>query len=122
MTALYHFTCHHKAEQIGAMLGSIQPHRQPVLLDLSLSWFTSMPGAGRAALGLTSKTLECDRMEALYEVEPDDERFVMPWADLKRLDGFAPLIDASRRLEAVRGTRPSLWWVSLQPVRARRVR
>lgn len=120
---LYHYTCEHGAERIEYLSnGMVIPQRQPVLGDLHLSWFTSMPSAGREALGLTSKSLSCDRMEALFEVEPDDVGAAITWAEFKTQEAFAPLVAAGRSLEAVRGTRPALWLVAAQPVRARRVR
>lgn len=118
----YHYTCLHGAERIEADRGLIKPNPQPVLGDLELSWFTTLPSATRAALGLSSRTLSCDRMGALFEVEARFERLILPWHEVKAQEGFVPLADAARRLEAVRGTRPNVWAVAGQPVRAHRVR
>lgn len=118
----WHYTCTHGAERIEADHGLIKPNPQPVLGDIQLAWFTTMPSASRAALGLTSRTLSCDRMEALFEVEARFTPLISLWHEVKRLDDFAPLIPASRRLEGVRGVRPNVWAVAGQPVRAHRVR
>lgn len=109
---MYHFTCEHRAELIGVDGGVILPYPQQLLGGLSVSWWTTAQQPERAALGLTSHTLSCDRLSARYAAL--DQSSIMPWAELRDV---LP-IERVRRLEAVRGTRPSLWHVSLQPITA----
>lgn len=101
---LYHRTCSHRIERILSD-GFLQPQVQPVL-RIKASWFSHAPWADRRALGLTSHTLTCDRMEFLLRViEPIN---VTPWLMLRAtLD-----VDGVRQLERVRGTRPDLWWLT----------
>lgn len=117
----YHYTCEHAAEKITAA-GVVVPARQPFLLDIHLSWFTPIPTRDRNALGLTSRSLRCDRMEAIFVVDADDAHLIAPWEELKAVADFAPLLPRARILESIKGTRPALWAVAGAPVRARRLR
>lgn len=113
----YHRTCRHAAEGIDSHGGILQPTPQPLLGRVPMLWFTTIASASRAALGLSSLTLACDRMERLYRVIPADEHLLIRWGDLKMAPQFEAYLPAVRRLEAVRGTRPGLWLVALDPVR-----
>jgi hypothetical protein len=112
----WHWTCRHSAESIDTTL-ILQPHRQPLLANVPMIWFTSVQSAGRNHLGLTSNTLECDRMDRMYRVIEEDEHLVVRWGDLKRAPQFTGYLAGARRLESVRGTRPGLWAVAVEPVR-----
>lgn len=112
----FHFTCRHCAESIDRTL-VLTPNRQPLLANLPLIWFSTQLSVPRGALGLSSITLECDRMERVYRVIPEDEHLVVRWADLKRTTEFTGYLNGARRLEAVRGTRPYLWMVAVEQVR-----
>ena len=112
----YHFACHHSAESIDETL-VLQPHRQPMLANLPLIWFTTLRDAKRAQLGLSSVTLECDRMDRLYQVIPEDEHLIVRWGDLKRHPQFSGYLAGARRLESVRGTWPGLWAVAVDEIR-----
>lgn len=107
---LYHFTCEHALRRIGDDNGLIVPHYQP-FLDTGVVWMTHDPHATRDALGLSSVTLGCDRMFARFEI-PDPEDAV-PWNAIRHHYKYGHL------LEAVKGTRPDLWWVSRLPQRSR---
>lgn len=116
----WHYSCRHSAESI-AETGILRPNAQPMLARLPMTWFTTQRTAPRAALGLTSVTLDCNRMECLYRVVDEDEHLVVRWGDLKMAPDFAPYLTGARRLEAARGTKPGLWAVALQPVRVERL-
>lgn len=113
MTALYHYTCSHMAPLIGAR-GLLVPRRQPLLGGWSLVWLTDLDVADRAALGLTSNWIDCDRTEVRYRVvTPDD---CVPWADWARRGH----VERSRISALTFGCQPAHWWVSEQPVKVRR--
>lgn len=107
---LYHRTC------LDGLLGIeeggwwLKPNRQPVLRDRRLIWLASIPNAGRLALGLTSKTLGCDRMEVLLVVETEK---AIKWTKWANQNGVAV-----NRLGGT-GARPGLWWILMEPVLAR---
>lgn len=111
----WHWTCSHRAAKIAAT-GVLQPNPHPVLRDLPITWLTTSRLATRAALGLSSKTLSCDRMSHLFQVEEADEPLVLSWTELKAEPAFEDYLPMARRLEAVRGTRPVVWAVTLEPV------
>lgn len=110
----FHRTCEHAAERIDAAGGLITVNPQPVLARVEMSWWTLLPSASRADLGLSSRTLRCDRMARLYEADPEDAPLILPWTKVRSEFGSAAL-----RLEAVRGTRAALWGIALAPVRVR---
>lgn len=101
---LYHRTCAHRIDEIRAD-GFLKPHTQP-LLGVRLLWLTHVPWADRAALALSSDTLNCDRMQYLLEIP--EPREVVPWTLLRPELNPA----AVRQLEAARGARPAFWWVT----------
>jgi len=110
---LWHRTCGHRIEQILAD-GELRPQKH-VMLGYKMIWLTPMPWADRDALGLSSNTLACDRMEYLLEVV--DPHQVAPWSAVKQtMDRVAV-----RYLEATRGARPDYWWVTGVPQQIRLV-
>lgn len=113
---LFHHTCWHSAEQIDAAGGVLVPHVQPMLGNRELLWFTTLQAPARTMLGLTSYSLTCDRTAHTYRVDEPDE--VHSWAWWRGQLPHAQVI----RLEAARGTRPSLWWATAKPQQAVRVR
>jgi len=123
-TEWFHWTCSDGAAQIdkGERFGTLKPLPQVPLGRLPLIWLTSSRSASRAMLGLSSKTLTCDRMECLYRVLPEDVEKVVRWGDLIRAPDFAPALPGARRLMATRGTRPGVWGVSGQPIRVERIK
>lgn len=74
----YHYCCQHSANKIGAR-GFLQPNAAD-LFGVGLVWLTDQAVPNREALGLTSHTLKCDRLEYQYlvDVVPGD---VEPWLD-----------------------------------------
>ena len=115
---LWHFCCRHSARRIGRY-GLLLPHFQPVLKH-RLIWLTTDREASRVALGLTSLTLMCDRMERLYEVTDASgcEAF-NDWME-RKLDRQE--VDGNEVQHWLLGPdhRPDLWWLSERavPVRA----
>lgn len=116
----FHRTCEHRVGLIEEA-GVLRPNPHPILGGIPLVWLTSQRSASRVMLGLTSHTLQCDRMAHLFRVLPEEDDHVVWWGDLKRLDWFEPFLVGARRLEAVRGTRPGLWGVAGAPVRVERL-
>ena len=104
--ALWHYTCDHGREGIGAV-GVVRPTMQPIL-GVSLAWFTDMAAPDRAALGLTSTVIACDRTRNRYRVL-DPARCEPWWQWCRRMT-----VPRSRRelLEAAPGAAPAHWWVS----------
>lgn len=110
-TVLYHWTCSHGAEAIRRD-GAVKPH-------LGLSWWSDLNQRGRktrAALGLTSLTLKCDRME--YRCIASDVGLLTPW------DVFANTANPAfvEGLEMADGSKPEHWWVASEWVPVRSVR
>ncbi|QBI98138.1 hypothetical protein SEA_FIREMAN_55 [Microbacterium phage Fireman] len=121
MTGWWHRTCEHRAPKIEADGFLLRPQAHPILGNLPLVWLSSTPNATRAMLGLTSNTLECDRMAHLFKVVEEDESKIAWWGDVMRAPDMTPFLPGARRLMAVRGTRPGLWGVSADPIRVERV-
>jgi len=85
---------------------------------LGMSWWTDLDKPGRrtrAALGLTSHTLTCDRMTFLCR--PVDPGLLVPWQEVSPT---VPLLAAA--LEIPDGAMPGHWWVATEPVPVRSVR
>lgn len=105
---LYHFTCEHAAQRIRVDRW-LRPHRQVVLGDRELVWLTDLEEPYRAALGLTSYTLRCDRTEV---------RVVAVTSDATHWPVYARGLPAEQRhaLEYADGALPMHWWVAEMPV------
>jgi hypothetical protein len=100
---LYHYTCAHVRGRLGRR-AMLRPQPQPVIGDVRLIWLTDQATPDRAALGLTSNGLDCDRLAHRYLVDVDD---AVTWHDWKRrLDQ-----PAIARLESVPGVDPARWFV-----------
>lgn len=113
MSGLWHFTCEHAAASIDRS-GILLPNPHPLLPEIGpVVWLTNWRTAGRDALGLTSETLTCDRMEVCYSVIAP---LAVPWAWVR--DDLDP--EAVAALE--RFSRPETWRLSLVPVSASRER
>lgn len=109
MITLYHRTCEHRLPEIQAS-GELLPQVHPTL-GYRFVWLTNTPSATREQLALSSHTLQCDRMTHLLRVT--EGAGLIAWNDVRR---HLPS-DAVRRLEASRGSRPSMWWVGTQPLK-----
>lgn len=107
---LYHFTCSHATPRIRAA-GELFPWPQIQLDGRALVWLTDLEAPTREQVGLTSKTLRCDRMECRFEVDCDPVR----WTDYARgLPREVRRLAAD--LSATDGALPAHWWVSEVPV------
>lgn len=106
----WHRTCDHAARSIEAD-GVLRPHHHPIV-GVALVWLSDRPDRSRASLGLTSRTLTCDRMRNLFRVDADEA--VVPWLRWAADHGVRPGILSSGD--------PRSWWVSEQPVAAVPVR
>jgi hypothetical protein len=104
--SLYHYTCRDGFEQI-TKAGFIRPTMHPYL-SRAVVWLTDLDTTDRRALGLTSYSLSCDRMEYRFEV---DEELAVHWPK------FFASLPKEVRASAVElcyadGVRPSHWFVS----------
>jgi hypothetical protein len=123
---LFHYTCIHAAADIrrtgevrpGAMLGidrkklrGMTVEEQRAVLDIrSFAWFTDLaPPAPKGPLGLTMHSIQCDRTEFCFQVEPDWDQ-VRWWMHVRR--EHPDLL----QLEAEPRSLPMHWFVSEKPV------
>lgn len=107
---LFHYTCGHGFNGI-VRLGVIRPNR-PLWGDFPpLVWLTDMREPDRDALGLTSRSLPCDRLEFRFIVKVADPIPWTPFADA------ADFHDEWRDALESFGS-PNRWWVSLEPIPA----
>lgn len=118
-TVLYHYTCQHGRDGLGEdgrLLTLAQQNpgvgMPPAIQELSqLIWLTDLETPNRAALGLTSRLLRCDRIQYRYRVT--DPSVARPWVDMRR--SATPALVAE--LESAFGALPMHWWVATAPVR-----
>lgn len=112
MTVLYHFTCDDGARGVRRdRCLRPNPNTQPGLPPVV--WLTDLDVPDRAALGLTSNVLGCDRTRWRVTVDCDAE----PWPVFARGLSFA----SRRGLEFAAGALPMHWWVTRGPVPVVRV-
>lgn len=122
MTELYHYTCHHGRESLGARGRLLLPgdvsggHIQRrnvygVYAELDdLIWVTDLERPMGAALGLTSVLAECDRTAHRYRVT--DTSGLRRYVAVRR--GLNQVL--ARLLETAPGAMPMHWWVASCPV------
>lgn len=113
MTPLYHWTCSHSVPLIRAD-HTVRPH-------MGVSWWTDLgerTQRTRAAVGLSSHILGCDRMD--YRCTAARPELLTPWDTWKRDYRLHP--GHVELLEAAPGVDPLHWWVSSEPVVVRSVR
>lgn len=101
---LYHFTCEHAAHRI---LNDDTLRLQSSSLGI---WLTDLESPTRHALGLTSHSLRCDRMEYRFTVPAPVE--AVPWLAVQAM--MPPLAQA---LSDTPGAMPMHWWISADPQR-----
>lgn len=110
---LYHYTCDHGHQAIGAA-GSILPGARltdrPTPWPARFVWLTDLERPLRQALGLTSYVLSCDRTRFRYRAT--DTSMVAPWWAVAR---HLPR-EVREELEGAVGARPAHWYVSAEPV------
>lgn len=104
---LYHFTCSHGFEAIGAS-GILRPNVHPLMAHLGpLLWLTDLAEPSRDSVGLTSDYLTCDRMAYRYSVHT---RAALGWADLR--ERVSPAV--VKIMESY--SDPAHWWVVRRPL------
>lgn len=120
---LWHYTCAHGREAIGES-GVLLPACQLVADDKraelvaswwpsTVVWLTDLRVPLRAALGLTSVALSCDRTAYRYRVlDPAGCVAYTPFYRRSVLRAGHSVVP----LENVTGVRPRHWWVSTIPV------
>jgi len=108
---LYHYTCRDAAPLIERD-GLLKPHPQPILDGMPLVWLTDMEWPDRAALGLTSHTLNCDRTDYRVQVSETEYWNCVRWTRYARL--LPPW--TRRQLEFADGALPAHWWIASQPI------
>ncbi len=115
MITLYHYCCDCSARRITAR-GFLQP-RGASLFRTDVVWLTDQAVPDRDGLGLTSKTLSCDRLDAQYVATVDPAR-VERWLEsaVRRNLRF---LDTSSFEDL---HRPDTWWIATTPVFAIRNR
>lgn len=106
---LYHYTCRHFVDQI-ARDGYLRPN--PVT---GLVWLTDLDVPDRRGLGLTSTTLDCDRLEACFQAEDGPDLEALRWVDVRR--DYEPALRSA--LEGSPGALPMHWWVSRSAVQVK---
>lgn len=109
----WHFTCSDGATMIGEV-GVLKPHWHP-MVGASLIWLTNDPAPSRDAVGLTSDTLFCDRMEFRYRII-DDEAYlkIRRWLGSTEQSRTAP----HHQADLHRYSEPSKWYVSTKQLLA----
>jgi hypothetical protein len=116
---LYHYTCEHGRESIGRR-GFVLPMadhapRAAALLHeryrgmATLAWFTDLDAPVADALGLTGRTIQCDRTAYRYRVT--DTAGIIAWLRTPARGTFW-----GRQLEREPGSLPRHWYVTRTPV------
>lgn len=105
---LWHFTCRDAAPRIVAC-GYLRPHPQIQLDGTKLVWLTDLENPTRDQIGLSSITLNCDRMEHRFEVDTDA---MTPWLSWLR-ERPRDVRLAARRLALAEGALPAHWYVAV---------
>lgn len=111
---LFHYTCDDRFPMILAD-GQLVPGPDGMV------WLTDLTVPIRLALGLTSRTLSCDRTAHRVSVDTEGQP-ILWWPNARRSMLATSTIDDAytlTRLERAEGARPSHWWVSVVPVPVR---
>ncbi len=105
MTELWHYTCEHGAELIRQDMTL-----KPINPLIPMLWMTDLAIPDRLGLGLTMKTLKCDRLAHRFQVVDPHE--VYRWVDVRRswrgTKGWAWV----QAIESTEGAMPMHWYVS----------
>lgn len=106
---IWHYTCDHSADGIRRG-GTVDPHPQPALGGVPLSWWTDLERGHRFEVGLTSLILSCDRMAHRFEVKDPSQLTWWP----KAARALKVARDVRDDLED--GRLPAHWWVAFEPI------
>lgn len=110
---LFHFTCGHGLAGISHD-GATRPHPQPMLRGCPpITWLTDLDVPDRAALGLTSVLLSCDRTRYRLDVDADDVTALLHWPAAAREWRIQRPV---RDLLECGGAMPVHWWVTTEPI------
>lgn len=110
---LYHYTCGHRYPSI-MRDGLLRCNPQIQLPGApAIVWFTDLHPPDRLALGLTSYSLSCDRIEHCITVDFSDDAPPWQWYAWARRNLS---LDDRWLLEGIDGTRPAHWWLSTDDV------
>lgn len=104
---LYHYTCNHGAKGI-QRAGLVYPNHHP-LLGFAIAWFTDLEAPDPDDVGLTSTTLDCDRLAHRFTVDPSA---CHRW--LGSNEHARTPLPTQRDLHWA--SKPEHWWVSIRPV------
>lgn len=99
---LYHYCCGHSVSKIRESMVLV-PNRHPLLNEPPMIWLTDLPEPDVQGLGLTSRTLRCDRTEHRVTVDTDQ---AMHWPR------YARRVGRRVRDEFEIGRLPMHWWLS----------
>lgn len=115
---LFHYTCDHGHKALGSGSCTLLPLTGQRLTPAppaggAFVWLTDLDVPFRAALGLTSVALRCDRTAHRYRVTGGDAT-PLRWLQARRL--FPPAYRDA--LERAPGAMPAHWWVAGEGVPA----
>jgi hypothetical protein len=114
--ALYHFTCDHghagitttrRLLNLASQARGRTIHVPPWMMNVV--WLTDLAAPDALGLGLTSRTLSCDRTRYRWTVVSPRDPLIVPWAEFR--DRTAP--DRWEELESAEGAAPGHWWVGV---------
>lgn len=114
LPTLWHYTCDHGRQGLGPAgtllaLAQLEPERSlQAPYDLArLVWLTDLDTCWPEALGLTSRSISCDR--TLYRYRATDQAGVTWWPRMRRqVDPYV-----RQALESAPGARPMHWYTAL---------
>jgi hypothetical protein len=109
MSPLWHYTCDHSAALIRADGNTLRP----VNTLIPMIWLTDLDVPDRLGLGLTMKTLKCDRLAHRFAVPQPLE--VFRWIDVRRSWRGTPGWAWVQAIESTEGALPRHWFVTNVP-------
>lgn len=109
---LFHFTCDHGHDALGAR-GELRPIIEHPMLHIKVVWLTTEAMPDREATGLGMHYTRCDRMKYRYVVS--DLRACRPWLGSADRES-AP---AAYVADLEEYGDPEHWWIASEPVKAR---
>lgn len=117
MTALYHYTCAHRAPLVradGVVIPGHHQKRDPgyssgirAIPWAAFAWLTDLEVPAREPLGLTMDLLRCDRTE--FRFRAVEGAVLVPWVSVRRMYPWSVYLEQA-------GARPAHWYVSPDPV------
>lgn len=109
---LYHYTCAHSVPGILRDHMVLRPHEHPLLPELGpVIWFTDLDTITQPeVVGLTSRTLRCDRTEFRFQAPASSIGGLSWWPLVRERCREAVVADLERY------GWPTRWWVATEPV------